>query len=151
MHTATEPRLAFASDPWTATDDDAALAPLVAACRAAGGLVRGDELAELLDDHGDGQVAGLAARIDAGEVIAFGWRSSVWIPLFQFEAEGLGVRRALRPVLAELGAHYDGARLAEWFVAPNGWLDEERPIDLLESRPADVLHAARADRFVATC
>lgn len=148
---AAPPRRRHAAADWNEPRGDASLAPLVAACRGAGGLVRGDDLAQLLEDRGDGNIVALARQIVAGEVIAFEWHGCVWIPLFQFEAEGLGVRRSLQPVLAELGPHYDGAGLAAWFVEPNGWLDEARPIDLLESRPAEVLQAARADRFVATC
>jgi len=69
--------------------------------------------------------------------------------MFQFSPD-LGLKPGLKAVLAELVSEYDGRRLAEWFVEPNGWLDEARPIDVLDSNPEEVLQAARADRFVAT-
>ena len=69
--------------------------------------------------------------------------------MFQF-TEDLALKPGLKEVLAELASEYDGQRLAAWFVEPNGWLEEARPIDTLATDPAEVLQAARADRFVAT-
>ena len=156
MHTASAaPAGHLSASPWSHHDDaghdDASLARLVAACRDVGGLALGDDLARQLESRGTGDVASLARQVVAGELIAFEWRGAMWLPLFQFEADGLGLRPALRPVLAELASHFDGTRLAAWFVEPNAWLDEQRPIDWLDARPAEVLQAARADRFVASC
>jgi hypothetical protein len=116
---------------------------------ANGGLAGGDDFVHLLEDCGRGSYASLARMVVAGEVIGFEWRHTFWIPLFQFTEE-LEVKPGLKAVLAELASEYDGRRLAEWFVEPNGWLEERRPIDVLDANPEEVLHAARADRFVAT-
>jgi hypothetical protein len=90
-----------------------------------------------------------AAGSSPARSIGFEWRHTFWIPLFQFTEE-LEVKPGLKAVLAELASEYDGRRLAEWFVEPNGWLEERRPIDVLDANPDEVLQAARADRFVAT-
>jgi len=129
--------------------DEADFAAMRRAYHAAGGFAGGDDLARLLEDCGRGSFASLARRIVGGEVFGFEWRHTFWIPMFQFTEE-LEVKPGLKAVLAELASEYDGRRLADWFVEPNGWLDERRPIDVLDASPDDVLQAARADRFVAT-
>ena len=129
--------------------DEADFAAMRMAYHAAGGFAGGDDLARLLEDTGRGSFASLARRIVGGEIFGFEWRHTFWIPMFQFTEE-LEVKPGLKAVLAELASEYDGRRLADWFVEPNGWLEEARPIDVLDSNPAEVLQAARADRFVAT-
>ena len=143
-------------EPWgvrvEAADDaveEADFAAMRMAYHAAGGFAGGDDLARLLEDTGRGSFASLARRIVGGEVFGFEWRHTFWIPMFQFTEE-LEVKPGLKAVLAELASEYDGRRLADWFVEPNGWLEERRPIDVLDASPDDVLQAARADRFVAT-
>jgi hypothetical protein len=138
--------------PAQAADDDVDEADFTAmrrAYHAAGGFAGGDDLARLLEDTGRGSFASLARRIVGGEVFGFEWRHTFWIPMFQFTEE-LEVKPGLKAVLAELASEYDGRRLADWFVEPNGWLEERRPIDVLDASPDEVLQAARADRFVAT-
>jgi hypothetical protein len=129
--------------------DEADFAAMRSAYHAAGGFAGGDDLARLLEDCGRGGFSSLARRIVAGELFGFEWRHTFWIPMFQFTDE-LEIKPELKAVLAELASEYDGRRLAAWFVEPNGWLDERRPIDVLDANPGDVLQAARADRFVAT-
>jgi hypothetical protein len=128
---------------------DGDFATMRAAYQAKGGFARGDDLARLLEERGRGGIVSLARLIVAGEVFGFEWRHTLWIPMFQFTVD-LGLRPGLKEVLAELASEYDGQRLAAWFVEPNGWLDDARPIDVLDSNPSEVLQAARADRFVAT-
>jgi len=130
-------------------DRDAEFADMRAAYQAQGGFARGDDLAHVLEDFGRGNLASLGRMVVAGEVFGFEWRHTLWIPMFQFGAD-LALKPGLKAVLAELASEYDGRRLAEWFVEPNGWLDDARPIDMLDSYPDEVLQAARADRFVAT-
>ena len=129
--------------------DDTDFADLRSAYADAGGIASGDDLARFLEQSGRGSLAGLARRIVAGEIFGIEWRKAFWIPMFQFTQELLP-KPGLKAVLAELASEYDGRRLADWFVEPNGWLEEARPIDVLDSNPTEVLQAARADRFVAT-
>ena len=159
MHTQTQPGAPRAPMPPAAPGgssraaadaaDEAEFAAMRSAYRAAGGFAGGDDLARLLQDCGRGSFSTLARRIVAGEVFGFEWRHTFWIPMFQF-TDGLEVKPGLKAVLAELASEYDGRRLADWFVEPNGWLEERRPIDVIDESPDDVLQAARADRFVAT-
>ena len=62
-------------------------------------------------------------------------------PAFQFDAQGLP-RKAISKVLAALGDAVGGWQTALWFVTPNGWLDGEKPVDLLDRKPDAVLDAA---------
>ncbi len=69
-------------------------------------------------------------------------------PAFQFDAEG----RPL-PIMRELLQAAEGLRgwgLALWLTAPNGFLDGDRPLDLLREAPERIIEAVRreiADAF----
>lgn len=62
-------------------------------------------------------------------------------PAFQFDAQGLP-RKVISKMLAALGDAVGGWQTALWFVTPNGWLDGEKPVDLLDREPDAVLDAA---------
>jgi hypothetical protein len=124
---------------------DAEFGAFVVACRASGGLARGDELACQLKERGCGDFSSLARQIVAGEVFSFRWQDDFWVPLFQFDAErGMAVKPALAGVLAALGPLLDGPRLAAWFTQANAHLDGQMPADRLDGDAAGVLRAARA-------
>jgi len=119
------------------------------AYRASGGTARGDDLARLLEDHRRGDRVSLARLVVSGEIFGFEWRRLFWVPMFQFEPRDLSLKRGPRQVLAELASEFDGWTLAIWFSQPNCWLNERRPVDVLDSNLPAVLGAARADRFIA--
>jgi uncharacterized protein (DUF2384 family) len=52
-------------------------------------------------------------------------------------------------VIEELKHAFDSWEISVWFVQPNPWLNDQRPVDLLGKSDAEVLHAAEVDRFVA--
>jgi len=118
--------------------------------RATGGIARGDDLARLLEDMQRGDVSTLARLIASGEVFGFDWHGSFWVPMFQFELRDLSVKPSVRQVQTELAQVFDGWTMAVWFAQRNSWLDEQRPVDLLDNQLGAVLHAARADRFIAS-
>lgn len=120
-----------------------------AAYQATGGTARGDDLARLLEDHRRGDSVSLARLIVSGEVFGFEWQRLFWVPMFQFELRDLSLKPGPRRVLAELACEFDGWTLAIWFSQPNCWLNERRPVDVLDSNLPAVLGAARADRFIA--
>lgn len=65
-------------------------------------------------------------------------------PLFQFEDHK--PIKAVQAVLEVFGDRKAPWKLALWFTANNGWLPgQARPVDLLESAPDAVVHAARRD------
>ena len=84
----------------------------------------------------------LAARWRSDKKIFGVQRSGRFLyPAFQFDAQGRP-RKAISKVLAALGDAVGGWQTALWFVTPNGWLDGEKPVDLLEREPHAVLNAA---------
>lgn len=118
--------------------------------RPTGGIARGDDLARLLEDLQRGDVSTLARLIASGDVFGFDWHGSFWVPMFQFDLHDLTVKPAARQVQAELAQVFDGWAIAVWFAQRNSWLDERKPVDLLDTELPAVLHAARADRFIVS-
>lgn len=122
---------------------------MLSAYRATGGIARTDDLARMLNEHRRAGLDALAGLIAAGTVFGFEWGSDFWLPMFQFEPRDLSLKPAPRQVVAELADEFDGWGLAVWFAHPNCWLQDRRPVDLLNSQLSQVLEAARTDRFIA--
>ena len=116
---------------------------------ATGGVIGGDELARLLRSATDQPISLLARWIVSREVLNFSIDSENHLPKFQFDFDRMTVRPGVRAVIAELRAPFDDWELAQWFTRKNNWLDGRSPAEALANNPADVLQAARADRFVA--
>ncbi|OOG58689.1 hypothetical protein B0E49_01900 [Polaromonas sp. C04] len=119
------------------------------AYRASGGLGRTGEVLKMLKYHDESPVTKLANWILKRKVICFEWRSQTWLPWFQFHHADMRPQPELAPVFAELTPVFDPWELANWFAQPNPWLGNCTPADTLHVNPPGVLHAARADRFVA--
>lgn len=76
-----------------------------------------------------------------GKIFAIPGPKGDRFPLFQFSDEG-----APYPIVAEVLAALAGKSpwsIALWFVSPNGWLDGERPVDLLEKESNRIASAAQ--------
>lgn len=138
-----------AADPIGGTPNSAGVASLMVAFRTTGGIVRGDELALMLQQLKMGDVASLGRAMATGEICSFQWRSAFWIPMFQFDLDNLFFKHGLRKIMREFNGVFDGWMLTAWFAQPNSWLGGRKPVDLLASNLPAVHEAARADRFVA--
>jgi hypothetical protein len=119
------------------------------AYRLSGGLASGDDLARLLEDRHCGDFVSLARLIVSGQVFGFDWQDTFWVPMFQLELGDLTFKSGPRQVRLELAPQFAGWALAVWFVQPNCWLGNARPVDQLDSNLPAVLEAARADRYIA--
>jgi hypothetical protein len=117
--------------------------------RATGGIASVTELCQKQCDGVGGDINALAKLILIGDIFSFEWQGNFWIPLFQFNPKELTSRQCVRQVLGELTQAFDGWTLAVWFIQTNAWLKNRRPIDLLENGLSSVMHAAKADRYVA--
>ena len=123
---------------------------LEAACRRSGGIVSADEVVLMLRNCGSNQpLSKLARWIVARDVMSFEWRATTWLPLFQFERGDMSLRPGVSAVVCELSDVFDVWELMAWFTSPNTWLCDMAPADLVAIRPAAVLEAARADRFIS--
>jgi hypothetical protein len=139
------------------TDDEIGDSPsdtgfiaLRAAYRASGGTARGDDLARLLEDCRNTDFDSLTRLIVSGKAFGFDWNHLFWVPMFQFDLNDLTLKQGSVQVVAELAKSFEGWTLAAWFVQRNSWLNQRRPVDLIDAHLHEVLAAARADRFVAT-
>ncbi|MEO6625395.1 MAG: hypothetical protein ABIN37_11255 [Burkholderiaceae bacterium] len=122
---------------------------MLEAYRGSGGLAPIAEVSLQLQRHHWAQSARVLAQWMArGELICFEWQARRWIPWFQFSRADMAPRAQLAPVLAELRTAYDPWEMGLWFVTPNPWLAGRVPVDALFTDMSEVLHAARADRFV---
>jgi hypothetical protein len=99
------------------------------------------EVAELSGSTASNTAAQASRWKAAGRIFAATVGRVDRYPAFQFGDDG----RPL-PIIAEVIRTFGDRSpwaLALWLVSHSGWLDGERPVDLLTSRPADVLEAAR--------
>jgi hypothetical protein len=122
-----------------------------------GGMASGDELAQRLVDsasHAGGasglQAISLVARWIVSRAVVTVLGPHGWmLPMFQFDLATATIRPSMAPVLAELHGIFDDAEVALWFVSSNSWLEGDRPAMVMHKNLPGVLHAARADRYVA--
>jgi hypothetical protein len=77
-----------------------------------------------------------------GRVVGVDWNGRTVYPAFQLAADGQP-----RPVIGRVLAHLRRAGLTDWqamlwFTSPTAWLEDRRPVDLLDAAPAAVEGAA---------
>ncbi len=133
-------------------NSDRQFVAMIDAYRESGGLCRARELQELIarsTEVGGPDVVVLNGWIMRREVICFNWQANAWLPWFQFNRLGMTLHPQLRPVLEELNSVYDPWEIGCWFARPNPWLFDRTPADALLARLPEMLHAARAERFIA--
>ena len=123
---------------------------MVDAYKTCGGTARADDLALLLEERQKGDFVSVAKRIVSRDIFSFEWQNHFWVPMFQFHPHDLSVKQEVRRVVHELAGVLDTWTLAMWFTEPNAWLKGKRPVDMVDRQFSEVLHAARADRFVAS-
>ncbi len=119
-----------------------------------GGLVRGVQVQALLDIRRGRPSEGSDARtidrwLDNRQAFAFGWSEQVWLPTFQLDGLRSMPYPAVARVLRVLDDTFDDREILLWLITPNSWLDDQAPAALLSRNAQDLIHAARADRYVA--
>lgn len=141
------PRLAPRLAP--AVPEDHLFMALLNGYRSSGGLHR------LTTLHGSRQHAWdldvrdkMPRQVAERRILGIVWNHEVWVPDFQFEVSG-AIKPEATAVFLELVPGHDPSDLGTWFITPSTWLQDDRPIDLLETAPARALAAARADRYLA--
>lgn len=123
---------------------------LLKAYRRSGGLLRAQDAAARCKPRGGTDVPTLAGWMVHRQVICFEWLSRIWLPVFQFNRADMSRQSGLDEVLSELVEMYDNWQIARWFSQPNARLADVRPADLLVADAADVIMAARFERFTPT-
>ncbi len=146
----TEARVSFqAASAWKSDLASRQVAAMLSGYRSTGGVASGEIIASLLRQHSEQPISLLARWIVSRKVVSFVWRSQTHLPLFQFDLNRMEIRPGAQSVMAELARAFDDWEMANWFALPNSWLAGAVPADALASDSQAVLHAARADRFVA--
>ena len=128
-----------------------------AAFANSGGMASADELAQRLVDSASNvgganglQATALVARWIVSRSVVTVLEPHGWmLPVFQFNPVTASPKPSMAPVLATLHGVFDEAELALWFVSSNDWLKGDRPAMVMHQNLPGVLHAARADRYLA--
>ncbi len=128
---------------------DERVSTLILSFRSTGGLMTADEVANVMRSRRNQPLSLLAKRIVERKVVCFAWRSTILIPVFQVDFEKMEILRSVEDVLAELAVPFDDWTIAEWFSAPNCWIQDRAPCRAVIDDPRGVLQAARADRYIA--
>jgi hypothetical protein len=107
------------------------------------GLYDSDQVADVAGSSASNRSATASRWLAAGKIFAVNHRGARLYPRFQFGMDGHP-----RPVIAsvlEVFEPYglDGWETALWFTTASGWLDDQRPVDLLTREPEQVVEAAR--------
>ena len=107
------------------------------------GLYDSDQVAELAGSAATNRSATASRWLAAGRIFTVNHRGARLYPSFQFGTDGHP-----RPVIAsvlEVFQPYglDGWETALWFTTASGWLDDQRPVDLLTREPDQIVEAAR--------
>lgn len=119
------------------------------AYRDTGGLARKAEVLTHFQTRGGPDEDLLDSWIFRRKVICFQWQSQDWLPWFQFNSFTLEPHPQLKLLFDELADVHEPLEMAEWFAEPNSWLAGRAPVDTLLSDLTAVVHAARAERFIA--
>ena len=105
------------------------------------GLLSSADVADLSQSQAANRAA-LASRWKAEErIFSVPHQGRDYFPGFQLDADGKP-RKVIAEILGALG-RARGWQTALWFTAANGYLDGQRPVDLLESDAEAVVDAAR--------
>jgi hypothetical protein len=107
------------------------------------GLYDADEIADLSGSTASNRSATASRWLASMKIFAVAHRGARLYPSFQFGMDGRP-RRVIAEVLEVFEPYgLDGWETALWFTTASGWLDDQRPVDLLTREPKRVVEAAR--------
>lgn len=122
---------------------------MAAAYEPHGGLVPADTILCLMRRVHDQPLSRLSHWLVERTAVHFFWRSRTLMPLFQFVPGEMTLRPEVVRVVEELAPSFDDWDLAVWFAQPNICLNNRTPVDVLQTAPLAVLHAAQRHRYAA--
>jgi hypothetical protein len=106
------------------------------------GLYDSDQVADLAGSTASNRSATASRWLAAGKIFAVNHRGARLCPGFQFGIDG-HPRPVIATVLEVFDPYgFDGWETALWFTTASGWLDDQRPVDLLTREPEQVVDAA---------
>lgn len=112
-----------------------------------GGLLSAREVADLLASRAKNRASSANQLKDQGKALCVRLHGRDGFPLFQFDSLGQRCYPEMAQVIAALGSAYQsGWQMALWFIAANGWLDEQTPLERWASDRGAVVRAAQAEQ-----
>ena len=106
------------------------------------GLYDTDDVADLSGSIASNRSATASRWLANRRIFAVNHRGARLYPTFQFGTDGQP-RKVIAGVLAAFEPYgLDGWETALWFTTASGWLDDQRPVDLLTREPERVVAAA---------
>lgn len=122
--------------------------------RPLGGLLRARQVQAHVDAVGvmqsdRGGPGSIERWLDARQLFGLWWSDQLWLPMLQFDRVRWLPYPAVARVLRVLDDTFDDREIALWLITPNSWLCDLSPAALLAPNAQDLIHAARADRYVA--
>jgi hypothetical protein len=107
------------------------------------GALTAAEVAELAGSEARNTSALAGRWRREGRLLAVEHHGTAYYPAFQFDSDGKP-KATVQEVLDHLSSPDTTAwQRALWFTSANGWLDGQRPVDLLDEHPGAVAAAAR--------
>ena len=107
------------------------------------GLYDADDIADLSGSTASNRSATASRWLASKKIFTVSHRGARLYPSFQFGMDGQP-RRVIAGVLDAFEPYgLDGWETALWFTTASGWLDDQRPVDLLTREPERVVGAAQ--------
>jgi hypothetical protein len=107
------------------------------------GLYDSDQIAEVAGSSANNRSATASRWSAAGRIFTVNHDGARVYPRFQFGTDGQP-RQVIANVLDVFQPYgLDGWETALWFTTASGWLDDERPVDLLTREPEQIVEAAQ--------
>jgi hypothetical protein len=105
------------------------------------GAYTSSEIADLAGSKASNKAALANRWKQEGRIFSVTHHGATYFPAYQFDIEGRP-RPVIAQVIKAVGSKWSEWELALWFTSGTGWLDGQRPVDLLESEPEEVALAA---------
>lgn len=109
------------------------------------GALTSQEVAELSQSQAKNRAAHAHRAKTENKLFAVEYQGDQRYPAFQFDAQTGKPKPIIKRILETLNGQWSGWQLALWFVTPNGYLDDQTPMDRLDASPEAVMEALRKE------
>ena len=109
------------------------------------GALTSQEVAELSQSQAKNRAAHAHRAKTENKLFAVEYQGDQRYPAFQFDPQTGKPKPIIKQMLETLNGQWSGWQLALWFVTPNGYLDDQTPMDRLDAAPEIVMEALRKE------
>lgn len=109
------------------------------------GALTSQDVAELSQSQAKNRAAHAHRAKTENKLFAVEYQGDQRYPAFQFDAQTGKPKPIIKQMLELLNSQWSGWQLALWFVTPNGYLDDQTPMDRLDASPEAVMEALRKE------